>query len=75
MIIQSKNVWINEQFQPAQVEVSEQRMIMVGMVGMPIMPIMNLSKSGKLTFQKKGLQLFYQQRQQHFQKTWNIHLK
>ena len=50
-------------------------MIMVGMVGMPIMPIMNLSKSGKLTFQKKGLQLFYQQRQQHFQKTWNIHLK
>lgn len=31
--------------------------IMVGMVGMPIMPIMNLSKSGKLTFQKKGLQL------------------
>ena len=28
-------------------------MIMVGMVGMPIMPIMNLSKSGKLTFQKK----------------------
>ena len=39
MIIQSKNVWINEQFQPAQVEVSDQ------------------------------------QRQPHFQKTWNIHLK
>ena len=98
MIIQSKNVWINEQFQPAQVEVLQfyrtmkklstknteksaffQDLliftIMVGMVGMPIMPIMNLSKSGKLTFQKKGLQLFCQQRQQHFQKTWNIHLK
>ena len=103
MIIQSKNVWINEQFQPVQVEVSEQRIVAIlpynekavdkeygekrilpGFIdihdhgwhgGMPIMPIMNLSKSGKLTFQKKGLQLFYQQRQQHFQKTWNIHLK
>lgn len=29
MIIQSKNVWINEQFQPAQVEVSEQRIVAI----------------------------------------------
>ena len=103
MIIQSKNVWINEQFQPAQVEVSEQRIVAI----LPynekavdkeygakrILPGFidihdhgwhggdanhanhEFIKSGKLTFQKKGLQLFYQQRQQHFQKTWNIHLK
>lgn len=29
MIIQSKNVWINEQFQPVQVEVSEQRIVAI----------------------------------------------
>lgn len=29
MIIQSKNVWINEQFQPAQVEASEQRIVAI----------------------------------------------
>ena len=29
MIIQSKNVWINEQFQTAQVEVSEQRIVAI----------------------------------------------
>ena len=29
MIIQSKNVWINEHFQPAQVEVSEQRIVAI----------------------------------------------
>ena len=84
MIIQSKNVWINEQFQPAQVEVSEQRIVAI----LPynescrqrirrkrILPGFidihdhgwhggdanhanhEFIKSGKLTFQKKGLQL------------------
>ena len=49
-------------------------MIMVGMVGMPIMPIMNLSK-WQAYLPEEGITAFYQQRQQHFQKTWNIHLK